>query len=124
MTTPLPQAFPPVPTTKVLAIGQFGFPPTADELKKIMPLEASETARLYLDGKIDQWYARQDRSGVVFLMNVTSVEEAHALLEGLPLGRAGLMSFEFIALGPLKPLRFLMLDPATVPEPSPETKHY
>ena len=112
MTTQLPKAFPPVPTIKILAIGQFALPPTAEDLKKIMPLEVSETARLYLDGKIDQWYARQDRSGVVFLMNVTSADEAHALLEGLPLGKAGLMTFEFIPLGPLKPLRFLLLDPA------------
>jgi hypothetical protein len=105
-----PQALPPVPTTRILAIGQFASPPKEDELKAMMPLEVSETARLYLDGKIDQWYTRQDRSGVVFLMTVTSVEEAHSILATLPLGKAGLMTFEFIPLGPLKPLRFLLLD--------------
>jgi hypothetical protein len=68
----------------------------------------SETAQLYLDGKIDQWFSRQDESGVVFLMNVVDLEEAHTLLENLPLGRAGMMTFDLIPLGPLKPLRFLL----------------
>jgi hypothetical protein len=43
-------------------------------------------------------------------MNVTSVEEAHSLLEKLPLGQAKLMTFEFVPLGPLSPLRFLLDD--------------
>src|SRR5690242_21530721 len=37
----------------------------------------------------------------VFLMNVTSVEEARAILEKLPLGRAKLMEFEYVELSPL-----------------------
>ena len=41
-------------------------------------------------------------------MNVTSVEEAQALMEALPLGRAGLMKHEFIELGPLTPLHLLL----------------
>lgn len=98
----------PVPTIKILAVGHFLAPPRAEDLKRIMPSEVSDTVRLYLDGKIDQWYARQDRSGVVFLLNVGSVDEAHALLETLPLGKAGLMKFELIPLGPLKPLRTLL----------------
>jgi hypothetical protein len=103
------QVFSPVPTTKILAIGQFASPPSADELRQLMPAEVSETAWLYLDGRIDQWYSRQDRSGVVFLMNINSIEEAKELLDRLPLGLAGLMTFEFIPIGPLKPLRFLLL---------------
>lgn len=117
MTEP-PQAFPPVPTTRVLAVGRFVAPPKASDLRTLMPFEASDTVRLHLDGKIDQWYARQDESGVVFVMNVTSVDEARVLLEALPLGQAGLMIFDFIPLGPLKPLRFLLLDRAVEHLPS------
>ncbi len=108
MPEPSQQALPPVPTTKILAIGSFAAPPSSDALRAIMPEEMSDTARLYLDGHLDQWYSRQDRSGVVFLLNVDSIEAAHALLESLPLGRAGLMSFDYIPLGPLKPMRFLL----------------
>ena len=74
----------------------------------IMPSEVRETIRLHLAGKIDQWYFQTEGGGVVFIMNVTQRAEAHELLEALPLGRAGMMAFELIPLGPLKPLAVLL----------------
>ena len=100
--------FPVVPTTRILAIGQFTQPPTPDQLKELFPQEVPATLRLYLAGKIDQWWIRQAQPGPVFLLNVTSVEEARALMEALPLGQAGLMKHEFIELGPLTPLHLLL----------------
>jgi hypothetical protein len=99
-----------VPTTKILAIGRLTgtTPPDPAAMRAIMPSEVKATVQLYLDGKLDQWYVRQDGKGVVFLLNVTSVDEAHALLEKLPLGVAGRMEFDLMPLGPLSPLRFLM----------------
>jgi len=47
---------------------------------------------------------RQDGKGVVFLLNVTSVEEAHELFESLALGQAKLMKFDQLPLEPLAPL--------------------
>lgn len=106
-----------VPTTKILAIG--GFPGAVDEdhARAILPHEVSDTLRLYLQGKIDQLYTRKDVPGVVLLMNVDTVEAAQALLETLPLGRAGLMSFELIPIGPLMPMQFLLLPPTDYPKP-------
>jgi hypothetical protein len=102
--------FPVVPTTKILAIGQFTKPPTPEQMKELFPKEVPATLRLYLAGKIDQWWIRQTQTGPVFLLNVTSVEEARALMEKLPLGQAGLMKHEFIELGPLAPLYLLLND--------------
>jgi hypothetical protein len=34
-----------------------------------MPKEVPETLKLYLDGKIEQFWFRDDKPGVVFLMN-------------------------------------------------------
>jgi hypothetical protein len=101
-----------VPTVKVLAIGSFTANATPNLRKSILPSEVRDTVRLYLAGKIDQWYVKQDLSGVVFVMNVTDPQEAHALLERLPLGQAGLMEFQFIPLGPISPLRLLLSEPA------------
>ncbi len=53
-------------------------------------------------------WARQDQKGPVFLMNVTSVAEAHRLLEALPLGQAKLMEFDLVELTPLTPLNMLL----------------
>src|SRR5229473_1023930 len=100
--------FPVVPTTKILAIGQFTKPPTPEQIKEIFPREVPATLRLYLAGKIDQWWIRQTQTGPVFLLNVTSLEEARTLMEELPLGQAGLMKHEFIELGPLTPLHLLL----------------
>ncbi len=108
-----------VPTTKVLAIGKLSGPRDA-AWRDTMPKEVHDTVDLYLRGKIDQWYVRKDGQGIVFLMNVSSVEEAHALLERLLLGQAHMMSFDLIALGPLTPLRFLLNGPASVPPSVPK----
>ena len=100
-----------VPTTKLLAIGSFTRKATPNVWRPILPTEMRETARLYLSGKIDQWYVKQDQSGVVFIMNMTDPEEAHELLANLPLGQRGLMEFQIIPLGPLSPLRSLLSGP-------------
>jgi hypothetical protein len=102
--------FPVVPTTRILAIGQFTTPPTPEQMNELFPKEVPATLRLYLAGKIDQWWIRQTQTGPVFLLNVTSVEEARALMNTLPLGQAGLMKHEFIELGPLTPLHLLLID--------------
>lgn len=100
--------FPVVPTTRILALGRFTSPPTPEQVKTIFPHEVPETLKLYLAGKIDQMWARQDQTGPVFLMNVTKVEEARLILDKLPLGQAKLMEFDFVELSPLTPLHMLL----------------
>jgi hypothetical protein len=99
-------------TTKVLAIGTWTAKATPETRPAIMPSEARDTMRLMLAGKIDQWFAKIDGSGAVFLMNVTTPAEAHTLLEKLPLGQANMMTFELIPVGPLWPLGLLLGEPA------------
>ena len=99
------------PTTKILAIGRW----TEKGIVKsdrlpIMIKEVPATVNLYLTGAIEQWYIKPDESGVVFIMNLTDPAEAYRLLEKLPLGVAGMMAFDFIELGPITPLRFLLKD--------------
>ncbi|TDW44591.1 hypothetical protein EV144_10839 [Flavobacterium sp. 270] len=96
-------------TTKILAIGKW----TAkgkilEDRLPVMIKEVPATVNLYLTGKIEQWYVKPDISGAVFIMNCTSPAEAHELLEKLPLGIAGMMEFDFIELGPIMPLRYLL----------------
>lgn len=99
-------------TTKVLAIGSWTAKATPETRPAIMPFEARDTLRLLLAAKIDQWFAKTDGSGAVFLMNVTDPAEAHQLLEKLPLGQADMMTFELIPVGPLWPLGLLLAEPA------------
>jgi hypothetical protein len=101
-----------VPTTKLLAIGTFTAKGSPERWKPLLPAEVRDTVRLYLAGKIDQWYLKQDQSGVVFMMNVTDPKEALELLGRFPFGQAGLMEFQIIPLGPIGPLRVLLTEPA------------
>jgi hypothetical protein len=93
---------------KILAIGS-GIKPMSDEQRmQIMPKEVPDTLRLYLDGKIEQFWFREDKPGVVFIMNAESVEQAKATTDAMPLVVEGFLSYEFMALGPLKPLGMLL----------------
>ena len=98
------------PTTHVLALGRITSGTTRDKVMLMMQEEVRDTVRLYLAGKLDQWFVRRDQNGVVFLLNVSTIDEARTLLEKLPLGRAKLMEFDLIPLGPLTPLGLLLQD--------------
>ena len=74
----------------------------------VMPTEVQATGRLYLDGKIREWYSRGDGKGVVFLVDAKSEDEARAVMETLPLAKENLMDHQYIPLGPLMPLRMLV----------------
>ena len=105
-----PSGLPPVPTTKILAMGNLLSPLTQEQRHTVGAKEVPATLRVYLAGKIDQWWYRQDGNGVVFLLNETSEEEARKLLESLPFAQANLMQFELFPLGPLAPLHALVHD--------------
>jgi len=47
----------------------------------VMQTEVRDTVQLYLDGKIQQWYARGDGKGVVFFLDCNTVEEANRFLK-------------------------------------------
>ena len=110
--TPAPAA----PTTAVLATLTVKADADRTKLPGVMPSEVRDTVRLYLDGKIQQWYARADGRGVVFILNAASVADAKALTDTLPLVKAGLVTFDYMALTPLTPLRMLLAEPAAPPK--------
>jgi hypothetical protein len=74
----------------------------------VIPAEIRATVKLYLDGKIHQWYSRGDGKGVVFVVDAKTEEEARAIMETLPLAKEQLMDEQYIPVGPLMPLRALM----------------
>ena len=91
---------------KVMAIGTLK-PLTLEQRQRFLPAEVPATLKLYLDGKMEQFWLRDKEEGVIFLMTVDSVEEAGRLLKGLPLGQANLLSFDLMPIGPLLPLGML-----------------
>jgi peptidyl-tRNA hydrolase len=81
---------------------------TAKQIMAVMPDEVDATVRLYLDGKIREWYSRGDGKGVVVLVDAKTEDEARTIIETLPLEKAQLIDAQYIPVGPLMPLRLLV----------------
>ena len=95
-------------TTEVLVIETARPGVTPDQIMAVIPSEIRATLKLYLEGKIRQWYSRGDGKGVVFLVAAQTEDEARAIMETLPLAKEHLMDHQYIPVGPLMPLRALM----------------
>ncbi|MGV2293191.1 hypothetical protein AAHK20_31095 [Trinickia sp. YCB016] len=94
---------------KVFAIASAQPTLTPDKLQQHLPHEVPATLKLYLDGKVEQFWFREN-AGPIFLMNVESVEQARATLHALPLVADGHMTYELMPVGPLVPLGRLIQD--------------
>jgi hypothetical protein len=75
-----------------------------EQIQKIIPEEVRATVRLYLEGKIRQWYSRSDGKGVILIVNATSIADAETVIDALPLSKANLVDHEYTEVGPLAPL--------------------
>lgn len=107
--SPQPPSGAPSPTTtEVMVILTAKEGVTRQQIMSIMPAEVRATVKLYLDGRIRQWYSRGDGKGVIFFVDAKTVDEAHAAIDALPLSKANLMDHEYIPVGPLMPLTALI----------------
>ena len=105
---PQPPSGPPLPkTTEVMVVLTARQGVTRQQIMNIMPAEIRATVQLYLDGKIREWYSREDGRGGVFLLNTGDVAEASSIMESLPLAKENLLDHEYIPVSPLMPLRLL-----------------
>lgn len=95
-------------TTEVMVILTAKQGVTRQQIMAVMPSEIRATVKLYLDGKIRQWYSRGDGKGAIFLIDAKTEDEARAVMETLPLAKEQLMDHDYIAVGPLMPLMGLI----------------
>ena len=95
-------------TTEVLVIQTPKQGVTFQQIIAVMPSEIQATVKLYLDGKIREWYSRGDGKGVIFMVEAKTEDEARELMETLPLAKEQLMDHQYIPVGPLMPLRMLI----------------
>src|SRR5437764_1009732 len=95
-------------TTAVLVIQTPKQGVTFQQVMAVIPDEIQATVRLYLDGKIREWYSRGDGKGIVFLLDAKTEDEARAIMETLPLAKEKLLDSQYIPVGPLMPLRALL----------------
>jgi hypothetical protein len=78
------------------------------QIMDVIPAEIRATVKLYLEGKIREWYSHGDGKGVIFLVDAKTEDEARAIMETLPLAKEQLMDHQYIPVGPLMPLMALI----------------
>ncbi len=105
---PPPSGAPSPKTTEVMVIVTARPGVTRQQIMTVMPAEIRATVKLYLEGKIRQWYSRGDGRGVVLFLDVKTVDDAQAVIDTLPLSKENLMDHEYIPVGPLMPLSGLI----------------
>lgn len=98
-------------TTAVMVVLTVKAGISREKIMAVMPDEIRQTVQLYLTGKVREWYSRSDGRGAVFLLDAKDDAEAHAIMDALPLARQKLIDHEYIAVGPLMPLRLLVPKP-------------
>ncbi len=106
--TSTPSGVPSPKTTEVMVVLTAKQGVDRQQIMNIMPAEIRATVKLYLDGKVRQWYSRGDGRGVVVFLDAKTVDEAHAVMDMLPLSKENLMDHEYIPVGPLLPLGSLI----------------
>ena len=89
-----PSGVPSPKTTEVMVILTAKQGVTRQQIMSVIPAEIRATVKLYLDGKIRQWYSRGDGQGVILFLDVKTVDEAHAIMETLPLSKENLMDHQ------------------------------
>src|SRR5277367_6229439 len=83
-------------TTEVIVIETAKPGVTPQQIMAVIPAEIRATVKLYLEGKIRQWYSRGDGKGVVFVVDAKTEEEARAVMETLPLAKEQLWDTQYI----------------------------
>jgi hypothetical protein len=85
---------------KILAIARVDPQTTPAKMQPHLEAEVKHAWKLYKEGTLREMYDRQDRTGVVLVLECSSVDEARKVLDELPFVREGLIDFEAIPLGP------------------------
>ncbi len=85
---------------KILAIEKEMPNIAAEDFAPHLDAEAARAWELHQAGIIRELYFRQDEHCAVLMLECANVEEAHVVLNTLPLVKEGLITFEVIPLVP------------------------
>ena len=93
---------------KILAMDRYLDGTTLEKVQAYLEDEMKIAWKNYKKGYVREWYSRQDKPGVVLMLECESLNEAQNLVDELPLVNKGLIAFDLIPLGPFEPLGLLL----------------
>jgi hypothetical protein len=80
-----------------------GKPITDEQRQQIVQKHVPDTLKLYLEGKSEQFWLRENKPGVILLMNGASVDQTKATVQRCRLLRTSSLGWKFIPVGLLMP---------------------
>ena len=95
---------------KILAMAKVDPQTTLEKRQRHLEAEVKYAWKLYKEGTFREMYDRQDRTGVVFVLECSSVDEARRILDELPFVREKIIDFEIIPLEPFPFFEVLFTD--------------
>ena len=107
---------------KIIAYDNFKPGVTLEDLRPYLREEVSNVWRLWKAGVVRENYARADVGGVVIVFECRDVAEAKRYVDDFPLSKAGLIEWQYIAVGAPLPLEFLFDPTVDVGEPLDRTR--
>ena len=107
---------------KIIAYDNFKPGIVLDDLRPYLREEVANVWRLWKSGVVRENYARADVGGVVIVFECRDVEEAKRYVEDFPLSKAGLIEWQYIAIGAPLPLEFLFDPTVDAGEPFDRTR--
>lgn len=107
---------------KIIAYDNFKPGVTLEDLRPYLREEVSNVWRLWKAGVVRENYARADVGGVVIVFECRDVAEAKLYVDDFPLSKAGLIEWQYIAVGAPLPLEFLFDPTVDVGEPLDRTR--
>ena len=107
---------------KIIAYDNFKPGIVLDDLRPYLREEVANVWRLWKAGVVRENYARADVGGVVIVFECRDVEEAKRYVEDFPLSKAGLIEWQYIAVGAPLPLEFLFDPTVDAGEPLDRTR--
>jgi hypothetical protein len=85
---------------KIIALSKPGPTPDPERMNELALEEARSAWELWKSGVVREVYLRNDRPGVVAVLETPTVEDAEAALSTVPFYRHGLIRFDLIPVGP------------------------
>ena len=106
---------------KIIAYDRFRPGVTLETIQPYIKEEVANVWRLWKAGIVRENYARADVNGVVIVFECHDLAEARRYVEDFPLSKAGLLEWDFVAVGAPLPLEFLFDHQVDVGEPLDRT---
>ena len=87
---------------RIIAIAHRSDKHKPEDFAPHLDAESAHVMKLYAEEKVREIYSRSDGNGAVLVVEAENEEEAGAILDGLPLVKLGMLSFDLYGIKPYR----------------------